>query len=75
MFAVHQQQFPNCRKHFAGSVIFPGPLQEACFVNTQMFQKVQNLGEAFVRRAASATELLGDKDLRKSVSFLGPSTV
>jgi hypothetical protein len=30
-----------------------------------MFQKVQDIGEAFARRAASATEILSDRELRK----------
>ena len=35
-----------------------------------MFQKVQDFGEAFARRAASASELLSDKELRKWVPKL-----
>ncbi len=31
-----------------------------------MFQRIQNIGEGFARKAASATELLADRELRRS---------
>ena len=30
-----------------------------------MFQRIQNFGEGFARKAASATELLADRELRR----------
>ena len=38
-----------------------------------MFQRIQTIGEGFARKAASATELLADRELRRYItdSFLG----
>ena len=35
--------------------------------HSTMFRRLQNIGEGFARKAASATELLADRELRRSV--------
>jgi hypothetical protein len=41
-----------------------------------MFQRIQNIGEGFARKAASATELLADRELRRYlVSPEGAGTI